>query len=271
MTLILPYQKIRNQCFYLAVVVLFLLKHKQRNTTYIENPRLNTSRGFFLDFYWVICSLTLIKEFGMTKQVNKNVPEIVFLKSNRVVLRPVIKDDVPFILKWMNDPNVTQYINAYMPMMEADEDNWFNNLHKRKPNDVVFAIVVEGKIIGIMGIHGISARDRTATTGAFIGEEENWGKGYGSEAKMLLLDYAFNTMNLRKICSGVIAFNERSYKYSLKCGYKEEGRLVKHVYRHGEYWDEILLAIFKEDFPPLWEEFAKKHNIPSFELKQISE
>ncbi len=120
-------------------------------------------------------------------------------------------------------------------------------------------LVVDGKPIGTMGIHAIDYRHRIATTGALIGESGYWGKGYGSEAKMLLLEYAFNTLNLRKICSEVIAFNERSTKYSLKCGYKIEGTKKLHHYAKGQYWDVIQLAVFREDWLPLWEAFCAEH------------
>lgn len=186
---------------------------------------------------------------------------IVFLRSRRVVLRPVLKEDLPLFIRWINDPDVSQFLNVFFPMMEADEQEWFESLPKRKSTDIVFVIVVDGKAIGTMGIHNINWKNRTATTGAFIGEKDYWGKGLGSEAKMILLDYAFNTLNLRKICSTVIAFNERSYRYSLKCGYKEEGRLKEHHFKHGTYWDEILLAVFRDDWLPLWEAFAKEQGI----------
>lgn len=186
---------------------------------------------------------------------------IVFLRSRRVVLRPVLKEDLPLFIRWINDPDVSQFLNVFFPMMEADEQEWFDSLPKRKSTDIVFVIVVDGKAIGTMGIHNINWKNRTAITGAFIGEKDYWGKGLGSEAKMILLDYAFNTLNLRKICSTVIAFNERSYRYSLKCGYKEEGRLKEHHFKHGTYWDEILLAVFRDDWLPLWEAFAKEQGI----------
>jgi RimJ/RimL family protein N-acetyltransferase len=120
-------------------------------------------------------------------------------------------------------------------------------------------LVVGGIPIGTMGIHGIDYRHGIATTGALIGEPEYWGKGYGSEAKMLLLEYAFNTLNLRKINSEVIAYNERSTQYSLKCGYKIEGRRRLEHFAKGEYWDVIQLAVFREDWQPLWEAFYEKH------------
>ena len=186
---------------------------------------------------------------------------IVFLKGLRISLRPVLRSDTALFLVWLNDQEVTQYLRTFMPMSEAGEEEWVNNLHKRQPNHLVFTLVADKKPIGVMGLHRISFKDGTAATGAYIGDKEYWGKGYGSEAKMLLLNYAFNELNLRKITSDVIAFNERSYNYSIKCGYKEEARLKDQIFTKGKYWDEVILSVFKKDWEPLWKEFVKKHNL----------
>lgn len=184
---------------------------------------------------------------------------VVFLKGKSVSLRPLSKEDVPRITRWINDPDVRLFLEAYLPQTEKDEEEWLEKLGKSKSTDLVFIIETkEGVAIGLMGLHGIKWRDRMATTGAVIGEKEYWGKGLGSEAKKLLLDYAFNTLNLRKICSTVIDFNGRSLKYSLKCGYKEEGRLKKHLFRDGDYRDLIQLAVFREDFEPVWKEYQSE-------------
>lgn len=185
--------------------------------------------------------------------------EVIFRRSNRVVLRPLQLSDAPHITRWINDPRVTQYVNAYLPTTESEEIVWINDLSTRKDSNIVVMLVVDGTPIGTMGIHGINMRHRVATTGALIGEPEYWNKGYGSEAKMLLLEYAFNTLNLRKICSQVIAFNERSTSYSLKCGYKIEGRKKQEHFARGDYWDVIQLAVFKEDWLPIWKIFCKQH------------
>jgi RimJ/RimL family protein N-acetyltransferase len=72
---------------------------------------------------------------------------------------------------------------------------------------------------------------------------------------MLLLDYAFNELNLRKVYSYVIEFNRRSSRYSEKYGYVEEARLPKHYYRKGQYWDQIILAVHREN----WEKIAQDY------------
>ena len=165
---------------------------------------------------------------------------------------------MPQIVRWINDPEVRNFLNAHLPQSEQDEERWLENLSKNKDTDLVLVIeTTEGRVIGLMGLHKINWRDRVAITGALIGEKEYWGKGFGSDAKITLLNYAFNVLNLRKICSGVISYNKRSLQYSIKCGYKEEGILKEHIFRNGQYWDVIQLAIFREDFISVWEEYQQ--------------
>ena len=183
--------------------------------------------------------------------------QVIFLRGQRVVLRPLCKDDVPRLTKWINDPEVRQYVLAYLPMMESEEEAWLENTAKKKDGGLILAIDVDGRHIGNIGVHKISWRDRVAETGALIGEKDCWGKGYGTDAKMILLDYLFNTLNLRKIGSSVIAFNKRSLRYSLHCGYKIEGRRKAHHFRNGIYHDEVMLGLFKKDWLPYWREYKK--------------
>lgn len=187
-----------------------------------------------------------------------NTKQIVFLKSRRVVLRPIERSDLPTMLRWINDPYTNQYLASYLPMRIEDEEKWYKKTLSNSTN-IVFAIIVDDKCIGNMGIHDINWKDRTATTGALIGEAEYRNNGYGSEAKMLLLNYAFNTLNLYKIKSTVLAFNERSSAYSKKCGYKVEGKLVREIFMNGSYIDLIQLAVFKEWWEPLWYKFVEEN------------
>lgn len=173
----------------------------------------------------------------------------IFLKGKKVYLRPLNKKtDLELCQRWINDPEVRLYLNNIYPVMIMQEEKWFDNLGKNK--DIVLAVVatVGDRFIGVMGLHNIDWVSQTATTGAFIGEKEFQNKGYGTEAKMLLLDYAFNTLNLRKVCSEVISFNKRSLAYSKKCGYKVECIRPRQYFREGKYWDQIFLAVYKKDW-----------------------
>lgn len=174
---------------------------------------------------------------------------VVFLEGKRLILRPVSKLDIPHLTRWINDPKVRMYLAAYLPAMEKMEEEWVEKLSENRMSDFVLVIETkEGQPIGVMGVHKINWKDRNCTTGALIGEKEFWGRGYGTEAKMLLLEYLFNELGLFKVCSQAISFNKRSYNYSRRCGYRVEGVSKKHIFRKGKFWDAINLAVFREDF-----------------------
>ncbi len=180
--------------------------------------------------------------------------KLMFRKGNKVILRPILEEDLPLFQIWVNDPEVTQYLARILPASMQDEKTWLERISKSAGSDVTLAIVdaENNKLIGSMGIHHINLSDGTATSGALIGDKDYWGKGYGSEAKMLLLEFAFHQLNLRKIYSEVIAYNKRSLEYSRKCGYIEEARLPSHYYRKGKYWDKVILAVYRKQWEKLW-------------------
>ena len=186
---------------------------------------------------------------------------VVFLRGQKVILRPLDKErDLDPLQRWINDPEVNQFLLAHRPITPTGEAKWLDGLEER--DDVVLGIeTLDGSFIGTMGLHQFSWKDRIATTGALIGEKRYWGQGYGTDAKMTLLDYAFNTLNLRKICSSVLAFNERSLQYNLHCGYRIEGRRKDQFFRNGQYWDEIILGLFKEDWLPIWERYQRTGSV----------
>jgi RimJ/RimL family protein N-acetyltransferase len=181
-----------------------------------------------------------------------------FRKGPRVTLRLPLVTDAPIATELINDPAVSDNLTIYLPKPLQSQEAFFGGANLNGSKDVILVMEVSGEFIGMMGLHDIDHRHGTATTGAWMGRPFQ-GKGYGVEAKMLLLEYAFNTLNLRKVCSNVFEFNSPSLKYSGKCGYKEEGRLRKHIFARGQYWDKVQLAVFREDFLPLWEVFKHEH------------
>lgn len=181
---------------------------------------------------------------------------VVFIEGFKVNLRPLnVETDLDFAVKWINDYEVVRNTLSYLPFSHAKERAWLEGLYK-SDTDIPLAIETkEGTFIGIMGIHGIKWRDRIATTGAMIGDKESQRKGYGTDAKMHLLWYAFEVLNLRKICSEALAFNRASIKYNEKCGYVVEGCRKQQRFRDGKYVDVILTACFKDTWQAKWEEY----------------
>ncbi len=189
--------------------------------------------------------------------------DVVFRQGRRVLLRPLERADNHTLRRWMNDPEITQYLMRVFTLMEKEEEEWIDSKHKSQ-NDFTLGIVeTEGKrLIGSIGLHAISWQSRTATTGTVLGEKTYWGKGYGTEAKMLLLDFAFNALDLYSVLSRVMAYNKRSLAYGKKCGYEEVGRIPRWIRRqNGQRCDEVLLIVTREKWRPLWQAYLKDRNV----------
>ena len=149
---------------------------------------------------------------------------------------------------------------TYRPMLPEEEMRWYEKLIESEKN-FVFALESNDKdrtFFGTMGIHGIDYRQGIAGTGALIGNSSYRNKGYGTDAKMNLLYWAFTELNLRKVCSHVLATNPRSKCYLEKTGYREVGCYKKHVLHKGKFVDEYVMEVFKKDFMKIWRSYNKR-------------
>ena len=176
------------------------------------------------------------------------------LRGEKVLLRPFKRSDITNFLKWFNDPEVTQYLVFYLPMTEMAEEKWVEGAADRiqAGTDVYFVIeAIDGdstKPIGNIGLHGINPKDHRADFGIVIGEKDYWGKGYGTEATRLILEYGFQQLNLHRISSYAFAFNERSIRLHKKVGFREEGRQRESVYKNGRFHDHVMFGILREEW-----------------------
>jgi len=84
--------------------------------------------------------------------------------------------------------------------------------------------------------------------GIVIGEKDCWGKGYGQDAVRLLLDYAFNLLNLNSIMLGTFSFNERAIACYKKVGFREIGRRRQARIIGAKRFDAILMDILAEEY-----------------------
>jgi RimJ/RimL family protein N-acetyltransferase len=175
------------------------------------------------------------------------------LKGKSVLLRPVKRSDISYFLKWFDDPEVTLYLGLYLPTTEMAEEKYIEELGTtRAKSDAVLVIeAIEGdstRPIGNCGLHEICPKDHNANFGIVIGEKDYWGKGYGTEAARLAINYGFHELNLHRISSSAFAFNERSIEFHRKVGFREEGRLRQADFKNGQYHDRVIFGILREEW-----------------------
>ena len=169
------------------------------------------------------------------------------LQGKNVTLRPITMDDIDNLLEWFNDPEVCQFITRRLPMQKESEEEWIISLGKRQDTNVTFMMETTDtqEALGTIGL-GFRWIHRRAGFGIAIGNKEHWGKGIGTEATNLILDYAFNTLNLRKVNLEVLANNPRAIRCYEKCGFVKSGLLKEEIFVNGEYVDIVIMEVFKE-------------------------
>ena len=146
------------------------------------------------------------------------------------------------IMAFRNDPKLGCFIGRNFPFTTEKTVEDING------KDKVFLGIAQGdEIIGFITLRRINLINGTGKLTVFLGEG-NHGKGIGSEAVSLMLRYAFNTLNLRKVNADVFAFNTRSLRCFEKLGFRRQGILEKEYYIDGQYQDDVLFRIFKEEW-----------------------
>ena len=186
-----------------------------------------------------------------------------YIIGKKIYLRGIEKEDISGNMsQWSNDPEITHYmVMGAVPNSGVIYCSW-NTLEeeyeqlKNSDKDIVFAIVDKesDKIIGIIGLYGISWIPRLAELRIVIGDKDYWGKGYGTEAIKLVVDYAFDKLNLNNVYLGVNAEHKGAIKAYKNAGFVEEGILRKVQYRNSKYYDAVRMSILREEY------YAKKED-----------
>ena len=171
------------------------------------------------------------------------------IEGKRVYLSPMCIDDAPKYVKWMNDFKVTDVLNGSKNLITLESEREWIEKNSRIAN-YQFAIVKQenNELIGNCSLHDLDFINQRASVGIFIGEKENRGKGYGTEALELLIGYGFNYLNLNNIMLAVYSFNARAITCYKKVGFKEIGRRREACFKNNERYDEIFMDIIRSEF-----------------------
>ena len=174
------------------------------------------------------------------------------LEGRLVRLRAVDAEDRSRAAAWLNDPEVTYYLTERYGRA-GDGETWLSD---DSANGFATGVRLtidtkDGVHIGAVNLHRINAEDRKAGLGIIIGAKEHWGRGYGEDAVVTLLRFAFHEMNLNRVWLTVVGGHERAIVCYRRCGFVEEARRRQEVYKHGRYWDFIAMGILRSEFEKL--------------------
>ncbi|HOJ37456.1 MAG TPA: GNAT family protein [Ignavibacteriales bacterium] len=177
-----------------------------------------------------------------------------FSIGENIYLRPYQKDtDLDLVYYGKNDPLLREILFHFEPMtieqVAKELDTWAND-----PKTKLFTICEKNtnKPIGQTAFVRVDLISRATVFYIAIYDSEYWSKGYGTEATKLMLQYAFDVLNLNRVQLHAHVDNEKAVKAYLKCGFQIEGTLREAMYHNNKYCDFYVMGILRKEYYELY-------------------
>ena len=171
--------------------------------------------------------------------------------SKNLRLRPFVESDAIYIneMRLEFDAQLAAGGSPY-PMNIENHKEWISKMYPYGVlTNIYFAVEEVGthNFVGYCSATNINYINRNAHVGFFLHKNAR-GKGYYKEIQLLLYNYLFNEINLKKVYTHVLEYNEISLNSMKKNGFEVDGILKDHVYQCGTYHNLFILSLTKERF-----------------------
>lgn len=180
-------------------------------------------------------------------------PEV--LEGERVVLRRHVPANLRAFQRWYADHDVVRLTRYQDGPMQPDEIERFFAARALGSDSLAMAIHRRDtdRLIGTCALSQLDPDNGSALFHITVGEKDEWGQGFGTEATRLMIDHAFGSLGLHRIGLTVFSFNERAIRSYRSVGFVVEGRAREAIWREDRWWDEISMSILGGD----WRAMAK--------------
>jgi RimJ/RimL family protein N-acetyltransferase len=174
-----------------------------------------------------------------------------FWEGKKIRLRPLLMSDWEAGYKAFLDSESRRFLQLEIELPKSEE--MFRNDMARmcnfsNPGTLMFTIeTLSGEVAGVINIHSLNLKNGTFSPAVVIFEGCRQ-KGYADEAMRIILRYAFYELRYQKCNSVCMDTNAGSENMHKKLGFIREGRRRRVVYTNGEYHDELIFGLTREEF-----------------------
>jgi len=169
------------------------------------------------------------------------------LKGKKVLIRNFTRLDISeTYVSWLNDQSLMAFSNQRFKKHTLA--SCIRYLEVFSGTDDYFLAIIDsesGDLVGTITVY-FSIEHRTADVGLMLGHKDYRGRGYGTEAWMLTLDYLMTEVRVRKATAGTLRNNFGMIRIIETSDMKLEGTRVKQEIVGGEPMDILQFAKFRE-------------------------
>lgn len=178
-----------------------------------------------------------------------------FWQGEKVRLRPVrIEDAEQAFLDSLDSParralQLGIELPTSVELLRESLEKWVGC--KDAGGVIVFTVEsLEGEAVGGISYHTRNRKNGTFSFGVVIARAHR-GKGYAEDAVRILLRYAFWERRHQKCNSACVSTNVESIRLHRKLGFTEEGRRRRQWFLEGQFHDDVLFGLTREEFDAL--------------------
>ena len=171
------------------------------------------------------------------------------LIGSRVILRPYQPDDAQLLFDATNDPVVNRLTGTQQTFTLDQIQRYIaNSIAAAARAGFIITDAASAEPVGEIVLMDIDDVNRSAALRIAIFYEQNFGKGYGTEALRLVVGYGFEQRHLHRISLDVFDFNPRAIHVYEKIGFRREGTQRDTLFYDGAFHSSIMMAILEDDW-----------------------
>lgn len=170
------------------------------------------------------------------------------LSYGAVNLWAVEKQDFGEHYRWANNDTIRRLVGAPpKPRSTTELEAWLVEVLKDPTQEVYSIKTPEAQMVGWLHLFGIDLRNGCAEIGIVLDEEE-WGKGYGHDALVACISYAFEDLRLHRLQAEVLDINIPSKNLFAALGFSLEGCRRESCYTSGRFLDTAIFGLLDNEF-----------------------
>ena len=180
------------------------------------------------------------------------------LVGELIHLRALEPTDLNQLYRWENDSSIWSVSGTLVPFSKFVLEEFVTQVHKDIYTNKQLRLIVDLKYfdeadedettrsIGCVDLFDFDPKNKRAGVGILIADKADRGRGYATEALHLIVDYAFEVLDLHQIYSNVRVENESSVALFKKVGFEVTGLKQDWMYEQGKFYDEYTMQLIKK-------------------------
>ena len=174
---------------------------------------------------------------------------MVTLKGKNIYLRALEPEDLEFIYAIENDENIWEVSNTITPyskfLIRQYLENAHQDIYEAKQLRLVICKNGSSEAIGLIDLFDFDAKNKRAGIGIIIQNEVDRNNGFGKEALSLVINFAFEQLQLHQLYANIGTENKASESLFTTFGFEKIGVKKDWNFTNNRFHDEAVFQLIK--------------------------